>query len=397
VAPAGQVGADSLAGRPGEDTAAVGVVSGHAGMSALSASSAPPQWTAFRPGAAAPGAWPSAGGPAVQAGVRRGGAINADQLKRALHILFPFRSWIDNAGWRSGVRLMFLVYAMLPVVFVVAFFNTTNFQTLGWVYAIYTAPIWLLAFWWLIKPEDPKRTLLIAGAVIGVIVLLVMAGPLQWYYNAIPDPSLTPGDWFSWLIAPGFAEELTKDGPVLLTVLAAGYFFKHRLGVRSCMFLGTVAGLVFGAREAALYQDKDLNLFNGSSGPHALVQYVLEFSLRIFTDGLQHAEWAGIACFFIGLGLNYTRRRIPLILFGFGFGAVLHATNDWSTGESRWLWLFLQVFSAALFLGYTLFAPSIEAQVRDTSLFRGESMLAEQVPRDEQGNPIAPGPAGHPS
>ena len=126
------------------------------------------------------------------------------------------------------------------------------------------------------------------------------------------------------------------------------------------------------------------------------MQYVLEFSLRIFTDGLQHAEWAGIACFFIGLGLNYTRRRVPLILFGYGFGAIIHATNDWSTGESSWLWVALQVLWAVLFLGYTLFAPSIEAQVRETSLFRGDSILAEQFGGDGGGEPLAPGPSGYP-
>jgi RsiW-degrading membrane proteinase PrsW (M82 family) len=280
---------------------------------------------------------------------------------------------------------------MLPVVFDVVFSNTTNFQTLGWVYALYTAPIWLLVFWYLIKPTDSIRTLLITGAVVSALVLLVMAGPLQWWYRTVPAPQKTPGDWFSWLIAPGFAEELTKDGSVLLVLLAARMYFKDKLSVRGCMLLGTVAGLAFGAREAALYQSNDANLFGQVSGQHALVQYVLLFSLRIFTDGLQHAEWAGIACFFMGLGLTYTRRGVPLILFGFAFGAVIHATNDWSTGESKWLWLVLQVLWAALFLGYTLFAPNIEAQVRETSLFRGESIIAERLARDDYGGQPGPG------
>lgn len=353
----------------------------------------PAQWQPYRPGAAAPEA------PGPRPAPARGG-LTADQVKRALQILVPYRSWIENAGMRSYVRVLFLLYAMLPPLFAVVFLNTTDFQTLGWVYAIYTAPIWLLAFWFLIKPEDPPKKVAIAAAAVAVLVLLVMAGPLQWYYNAIPDPQAHPGNWFGWLIAPGFAEEATKDGSVLVVLLLLGSVFKERfgaqLGVRSCMFLGTIAGLAFGAREAALYQDKDLAAFGLTTGPHALVQYVLEFSLRIFTDGLQHAEWAGIACFFIGLAMHYSRRRVPLILFGFGFGAIIHATNDWSTGISSWLWVILQVLWAALFLGYTLFAPSIEAQVRATSLFRGDSILAEQIGPDQGGAPMPPAPPGYP-
>ncbi len=317
-------------------------------------------------------------------GPRPGVAATLDtaELKRALGILIPVRSWIKNAGWRQGIRALCLVYAMVPLIFEVAFFNTTNFQTLGWIYALYTAPLWLLAFWYLIKPEDSPRLLLVTGVVIVAIVLLVMADPLQWYYRSIPDPTKSPGNWFGWLIAPGFAEEATKDGATLIGVLAAMSYFKKRLGVRSTMFLGTVAGLAFGVREAALYQAKDLGVFAGGVA-HGLVQYVLLFSMRIFVDGLQHAEWAGIACFFFGLGLNYGRRRLQLIGLGFALGAVLHATNDWSTSQGNWAWLLVQIVSAILFLGYTLFAPEIEAEVKDTSLFRGQSLIVERARQEE--------------
>ena len=255
--------------RSAEDTAGVPVVGATSAFTAGQSAGPPPapgEWAPSRPGG--PSAFPPQGafgtaGPGTGAPASPRGSLNSEQIKRALHILFPYRSWIENAGWRSRTRLLFLVYAMLPVLFLVAFLNTTNFQTLGWVYAIYTAPVWLAAFWYLIKPEDTPRTLAITGAAVTVIVLLIMAGPLQWWYKAVPDPQNHPGNWFGWLLAPGIAEEATKDGAVLLTVLVAARYFKaqlgHQLGVRSCMFLGTIAGLAFGAREAALYQDKDLH------------------------------------------------------------------------------------------------------------------------------------------
>jgi RsiW-degrading membrane proteinase PrsW (M82 family) len=222
-------------------------------------------------------------------------------------------------------------------------------------------------------------------------VLIFIAGPLQWYYQHVPNLTAHPNNWFDALIGPGLAEEFCKDIAVLLTILALRYFFKNRLDVRSCMFLGTIAGLAFGAREAALYQQNDENLLGNPSQVHATVQYVLLFGMRIFTDGLQHAEWAGVACFFIGLGLKYRKQRIPLFLFGYVFGALLHATNDWSAGRGPNIWwIIVQILSAALFLGYTLWAPVIETQVSESSVFRGDSVIVPQIQVDAFGSPMPP-------
>jgi RsiW-degrading membrane proteinase PrsW (M82 family) len=254
-----------------------------------------------------------------------------------------------------------------------------------------------MVFWYLIKPEDPPRTLFVHGVIVAVIVLIFMAGPLQWWYQQVPNLTQHPGNWVYAFIGPGLAEEFFKDVAVLITILALRHFFKNRLEVRSCMFLGTIAGLAFGAREAALYQQNDENLLGPFNQVHATVQYVLLFGMRIFTDGLQHAEWAGVACFFIGLGLKYRKQRIPLFLFGYLFGALLHATNDWSAGQgpNAW-WITVQILSAALFLGYTLWAPMIESQVSESSVFRGDSVMVPQIHVDAYGRPMPP-PASYPA
>ena len=62
---------------------------------------------------------------------------------------------------------------------------------------------------------------------------------------------------------------------------------------------------------------------------NAAVIGALSFAYRVFVDGFQHAIWAGVAAFFIGIAVNYPRRRVPLILFGVTIAAVLHALNDW--------------------------------------------------------------------
>ena len=98
-------------------------------------------------------------------------------------------------------------------------------------------------------------------------------------------------------------------------------------------------------------------------------------------DGLQHALWAGVAGFFIGLGTNYRRQRFLLWSLGIAIPAVLHGLNDWSTsgvfGSSLWPWILIQAFSVFLFLGYASSAHTIEQEVRHTPIFRGDSMMLD--------------------
>jgi RsiW-degrading membrane proteinase PrsW (M82 family) len=106
---------------------------------------------------------------------------------------------------------------------------------------------------------------------------------------------------------------------------------------------------------------------------------VLGFAARVFGDGFQHAVWAGISGFFIGMGVNYKRQRILLIAIGVSIPSVLHGLSDWSTQLStQWYWIGFLALSLALFLGYSMSASAIERQVRKTPIFRGESMLMDR-------------------
>ena len=145
------------------------------------------------------------------------------------------------------------------------------------------------------------------------------------------------------------------------------------------MFLGTIAGLTFGVFEQAFYTSQDILLINQARVSSQAVEAVLAFAERVFVDGFQHAVWAGISAFFIGMAVNYKRRRVLLVLVGVSVPAVLHALNDWSQGafDSLWPSIIIQAVSLLLFLGYTISATSIETQVRETPLFRGDSVLME--------------------
>jgi RsiW-degrading membrane proteinase PrsW (M82 family) len=196
-----------------------------------------------------------------------------------------------------------------------------------------------------------------------------------------------PASLFGSLVV-GFDEETTKALPVLLAGLYLSKYQNVKLSPRMGMFFGTIAGLTFGIVEQAIYTSNALLLINQAGSANTAVAGALEFAERIFVDGFEHAVWAGIAGFFIGMALTYPRRRVQLILLGVTVSAVLHALNDYFDASiSIWMAIIVQAVSLLLFLSYTMSAASIEQMVRETPLFRGESMVMKVPNFDEAAPP----------
>jgi RsiW-degrading membrane proteinase PrsW (M82 family) len=327
-----------------------------------------------------PGPFPTASMPRGPVPPRLGEAAAEarDELASAVQILVPVRSWLKDPGWGQGLRLLVIAYALLPLVFLALFASSANLTTPGWAYSLYVAPLWGVAFWLLIRPPEPygKQELLIG---IGIVIwVMLWMSIVTISANAAFNPKSLGG-----ALLVGFNEEITKALPILVAALALLKLRSLKLDVRMWMFLGTVAGLTFGVREASQYTTVAIERIAAAALHHsanAAVTGALSFAYRVFVDGFQHAIWAGVAAFFIGIAVNYPRRRIPLILFGVTIAAVLHALNDWylSNFASPWPWIVLQAFSLLLFLGYTMSAASIERKVRRTPLFRGESMIMDK-------------------
>ena len=321
------------------------------------------------------------GGPAAPPGQRPGaqGAGSREELASAFQILVPIKSWLTDPGWRQGLRLLVIPYALLPLVFLALFTSSGNLTTPGWAYSLYVAPLWGIAFWWLIRPPAKsfgKRELLIA---IGIVIWVMLWMSLV---TINVNRHMNPRSFADTLVV-GFNEEITKALPILVAALLLLRLRSVKLDVRMWMFLGTIAGLTFGVREASQYTTVAIEHIVGAALAHSANEAVvgaLSFAYRVFVDGFQHAIWAGLSAFFIGIAVNYPRRRWPLIIFGISIAAVLHAVNDWylSNFTSPWPWILLQAFSLFLFLGYTMSAASIERKVRRTPLFRGESMIMDR-------------------
>jgi len=301
-----------------------------------------------------------------------GDGLTGDELATAVRILFPIRSWLHDPGWRQGLRLLVIGYALLPLIFLALLSSSADLSTPGWAYSLYVAPLWVMGFWMLIRPGRVGKQEIQAGAGIAVWTLVWM--------NVVTihiNESLHTSGSISFFpaIVVGFNEEITKALPVLLVGLILLKYRSVKLGVRMSMFLGTIAGLTFGIYEQAFYTSNDIIGIAQAQSNNEAVNAALAFAERIFVDGFQHAVWAGISGFFIGMALNYSRRRIQLIALGVTTSALLHALNDFLAGSSIWLVILVQAASLLLFLGYTMSAASIEQRVRETPLFRGDSMI----------------------
>ena len=334
-----------------------------------------------------PAAAPSAPPPSMPPpNIAPPGLPREEELATALHILFPVKSWLHNSGWRQGLPLLVIAYALLPLVFIAVFASSQDLATPGWAYSLYIAPLWAIGFWMLIRPGT-----------IGLLQVQISIGIVIWTLAWINIVTIninthlaSPGQNIPLpaAIGVGYNEEITKALPVLLAGLILLKYRSVKLDVRMWMFLGTISGLTFGVAEQAFYTSRAILAINQAQIPSQAVSAVLLFAERVFVDGFQHAIWAGISGFFIGMALNYPRRRVLLILLGISVPAFLHALNDWVPGafNSVWAWIAIQAFSLFLFLSYTMSASSIEQQVRQTPAFRGESMIMEAVsapkPRD---------------
>src|SRR3984885_268510 len=317
---------------------------------------------------------PGYAGAAPVAPVHHAAAHVDDEIATALHILFPLHSWLHNSGWRQGLRLLVIAYALLPLIFLAVLSSSNDLSAPGWAYSLYVAPLWIMGFWLLIRPGHLTRQEIYAAA--GIV-----AWTLIWInlvtINVNDRLHLRGSISFLPALAVGFNEEITKALPVLLAGLILLRYRRVKLSVRMSMFLGTIAGLTFGVAEQAFYTSNDIIGINQAQSNNQAVNAALAFAERIFVDGFQHAVWAGIAGFFIGLALNYPRRRIQLIVLGVTIAAVLHTLNDFLAGSSIWLVIIVQAASLLLFLGYTMSEASIEQQVRDSPLFRGDSLVLQ--------------------
>ncbi len=296
----------------------------------------------------------------------------------ALEVLFPIKSWLHDRGWRQGLRLIIIPLALLPLIFLGIFGSSTSLTTPGWAYSLYIAPLWLMAFWLLIRPGNLGKLeiQIVIGIIIWTVIWMQVVTITINSHLGTPNQPLT----FPEAIGVGYNEEITKALPILIAAMLVLKVRKRKLDPRMWMFMGCIAGLTFGIYEQQSYTVIDILNINGAKSNSDAIIAILAFAERVFVDGFQHAVWAGISCFFVGIAVNYRKRRFLLLALGVTVPAILHGLNDWSGAAFNTIWapILVQTISLLLFLSYTLSAVTIERKVRFNPAFRGESMLMER-------------------
>src|ERR1700726_3146111 len=96
-----------------------------------------------------PPGWVAPGGAGSHAAHHEG---VGDELVMAFEILIPVKTWLKDAGWHQGLRLLVIAYALLPLLFLALLSSSSSLSVPGFAYSLYVAPLWAIAFWLLLRP-----------------------------------------------------------------------------------------------------------------------------------------------------------------------------------------------------------------------------------------------------
>jgi len=260
--------------------------------------------------------------------------------------LVPVRHWVRDPALRSWPVLLLVALVCVPPIALVLLNNATEstIHAIAWIFAAYFAVAWLLLLGVIVRPQHVTRAMLATIAVIGIVTQAPIAIYLETELHAGTGSLLD-------VFTIGLPEELAKAIPIVAVALIWRQKWQEQ-APRDYLFLGAVSGLVFGAAEAVHYFIDVLGSLSGNANGILLQGLTIQYIWRFLTDPIDHATWAGISGYFIGLAVTGPTRKYSIGLIGIGIAAVLHGLNDWNPINSHPAWVLVTLISVLLFLGY---------------------------------------------
>jgi RsiW-degrading membrane proteinase PrsW (M82 family) len=296
--------------------------------------------------------------------------------------LVPVRHWARDPALRSWPVLLLIALVCVPPIALVLLNNATEstIRDIAWIFAAYFAVAWLLLLGVIVRPQHVSRSMLAAIAVIGIVTQAPTAIFLETQLHAGTGSLLD-------VFTIGIPEELAKALPIV----AVAWIWRRQWqsqAPRDYLFLGAVSGLVFGAAEAVHYFNV-LGTQSGNVNGITLQGLTIQYIWRFLTDPVDHACWAGITGYFIGLAITGQSRKFSLALVGIGIAAVLHGLNDWGPINSHPAWVLVTLISVLLFLGYA----RAGALLPHAFAAAAAAPAAAPAPAPAPAGPVPPGPA----
>jgi RsiW-degrading membrane proteinase PrsW (M82 family) len=260
--------------------------------------------------------------------------------------LVPVRHWLHDPALRSWPVLLLVALVCVPPIALVMLNDPTpaKVRDIAWIFAVYFAVAWLLLLGVIVRPQHVSRAMLAAIAVVGVVTQAPTAIFLETQLHAGTSSLLD-------IFTIGLPEELAKAIPIVVVAWIWRRYW-HTQTPRDYLFLGAVSGLVFGAAEVVHYFTDVLGSISGHATGLNLQTLTIQYIWRFLTDPIDHACWAGITGYFIGLAITSPHRDYWIGLIGIGIAAVLHGLNDWNPINSHPAWVLVTLISVLLFLGY---------------------------------------------
>jgi RsiW-degrading membrane proteinase PrsW (M82 family) len=279
-----------------------------------------------------------------------GGGYGRDSARQSPSYSFshlvPVRHWARDPALRSWPVLLLVALVCVPPIALVMLNHPTpaRIRDIAWIFAVYFAVAWLLLLGVIVRPQHVSRAMLAAIAVVGVVTQAPTAIFLETKLHAGTSSLLD-------IFTIGVPEELAKAIPIVVVAWIWRRYW-HTQTPRDYLFLGAVSGLVFGAAEAVHYFTDVLGSLSGTVNGLDLQTLTIQYIWRFLTDPIDHACWAGITGYFIGLAITSHHRKYWIGLIGIGIAAVLHGLNDWNPINSHLTWVLITLISVLLFLGY---------------------------------------------
>jgi RsiW-degrading membrane proteinase PrsW (M82 family) len=260
--------------------------------------------------------------------------------------LVPVRHWARDPALRSWPVLLLVGLVCVPPIALVMLNDPTpgKIRDIAWIFAAYFAVAWLLLLGVIVRPQHVSRAMLAAVAVVGIVTQAPTAIFLETKLHAGTSSLLD-------IFTIGLPEELAKAIPIVVVAWIWRRYW-HTQTPRDYLFLGAVSGLVFGAAEVVHYFTDVLGSLSGNVNGLVLQDLTIQYIWRFLTDPIDHACWAGITGYFIGLAIVGQDRKYWIGLVGIGIAAVLHGLNDWNPINSHPAWVLVTLISVLLFLGY---------------------------------------------